>query len=106
MEVGLGRSQVFPSPLLASVSVEVPVLNMMWFFTNPVPQTVQVGWKITVMILGYEGRNCIRYQREVHQMSGKTRTRTQSYVVLFGKLCSFQCILMLIFGDARDRKVL
>lgn len=43
MEVGLGRSQVFPSPLLASVSVEVPVLNMMGFFTNPIPYTVQVG---------------------------------------------------------------
>lgn len=41
MEVGLKRCRVFPSPLLANVSEEVPVLNMIWCFTNPIPQAVQ-----------------------------------------------------------------
>lgn len=39
MEVGLKRCQVFP--MLANVSEEVPVLNMIWCFTNPILQTVQ-----------------------------------------------------------------
>lgn len=58
------------------------------------------------MILEYEGRDCITYQREVYKMSGKTRTRTQNDVVLFGKLCSFQHNLMLILGHARDQEIL